>query len=56
MKHYQIYIKDTDSLFFSGEAEDIFQAEKLATKNYLDKYPENNGIILELSVIETDID
>ena len=50
MNIYQVYIKDTDSMFFHGESFDQDQAIESANSAYYSKYPECIGDIVEWSV------
>ena len=52
MHKYQVYIKNTDSCFFEGEAVDRYEAIAQAEAGYYERYPECEGEIVEWSVIE----
>lgn len=40
MALYIVFLKDSDSCFFAGEAESKDEAIHFAVENYVDKYPE----------------
>ena len=40
MKTYQVFLKNTDSIFFDGLAVDEYEAVKFAEAAYNSKYPE----------------
>lgn len=56
MTTYQVFIKNTDSLFFDGEALNSDQAIESAKSAYLDIYPEEweNINSIEWSIVENE--
>ena len=49
---YQVYIKDTASLFFDGESASKDDAIAHAEEAYYEKYPEDEGNLIDWSVVE----
>jgi len=49
---YQVYMKDTASLFFDGESASKDDAIAHAEEAYYEKYPEDEGNSIEWSVVE----
>ncbi|MFZ2171741.1 MAG: hypothetical protein WAW61_19130 [Methylococcaceae bacterium] len=52
MQTYRVYLKNTDSCFFDGEASSRENAIAQAEAEYYEKYPECEGEIVEWSVVE----
>jgi hypothetical protein len=52
MQAYRVYIKNTDSCYFDGEASSREDAIAQAEAEYYEKYPECEGEIVEWSIVE----
>ena len=49
---YQVYMMDTATLFFDGESASKDDAIAHAEEAYYEKYPEDEGNLIEWSVVE----
>lgn len=52
--NYQVWIKDTDSCFFDGTADNADDAAEKAIAAYENKWPGENGSIVEWVVVEAE--